>query len=74
MTCISITPSSFFKDRQTLFYSGDRITCPCCLMPTIQESYTSRGGIKRIENVCPICQSRYPLIRPSGLPKYRRAL
>jgi hypothetical protein len=65
---------SFFKDRNVLFYAGDRYTCPVCLSLTEKDGYIDRAGIKKIDYTCPTCDSHYPIIRPTGLPRYRRKL
>lgn len=62
---------AFFKDRYSLFYGGDRSTCPVCLDRTKLDIYRSLGGIKKVDHLCPTCGTAYPLIRPSVIPKLR---
>lgn len=62
---------AFFKDRYSLFYGGDRTTCPVCLTRTKLDSYKTRGGVRKVDHLCPNCGSAYPLIRPATIPKLR---
>ena len=65
---------AFFKDRYTIFYGGDRTTCPVCLTKTKLDTYMTRGRIRKVDHLCPSCGTAYPLIRPSAIPKLRLPL